>query len=91
MDTGPDHPTIDQHLDARGLNCPLPLLKTRQALRHLAPGQVLEVVATDVGSARDIPHYLGQSPHQLVRRSDGVESGEQEYRFLIRRGAEEVS
>ncbi|HCE40164.1 sulfurtransferase TusA family protein [Alloalcanivorax sp. C16-2] len=72
-------------LDARGLNCPLPLLKTRQALRGLAPGALLEVAATDAGSARDIPNYLGQSPHELVRRDEN----EQEFRFLIRRGKEE--
>ncbi len=72
-------------LDARGLACPLPLLKTRQALRRLAPGALLEVAATDAGSARDIPNYLGQSPHELVRRDEN----EREFRFLIRRGEEE--
>ncbi|MCU5788246.1 hypothetical protein B27N_03249 [Alcanivorax marinus] len=71
-------------MDARGLNCPLPLLKTRQALRGLAPGALLEVAATDAGSARDIPEYLRQSPHELVRRQDD----DREYRFLIRRGEE---
>ncbi len=77
----------DQHLDARGLNCPLPLLKTRQALRHLAPGQTLEVVASDAGSVRDIPEYIRQSSHQLVRQGAAeVANGITEYHFLIRCG-----
>lgn len=89
METGPDRVCIEQHLDARGLNCPLPLLKTRQALRHLTPGQVLEVRASDAGSARDIPAYLGQSPHSLVRQDDiDTGDGPVSYRFLIRCGAE---
>ncbi|AFT71486.1 Protein containing SirA-like domain [Alloalcanivorax dieselolei B5] len=78
-----DPMTVHQTLDARGLQCPLPLLKTRQALRHLAPGQMLRVLASDAGSARDIPAYLRQSPHDLVR--DGETEGE--YEFLIRCGA----
>ncbi len=57
-----------KYLDARGLNCPLPLLKTRQALRGLSAGALLEVTATDAGSARDIPDYLRQSSHELFRR-----------------------
>ena len=71
-----------KYLDARGLNCPLPLLKTRQALRTLQAGALLEVTATDAGSARDIPEYLRQSSHELVRR----EQDEREVRFLIRCG-----
>ena len=89
MDSRPDQPPIDRHLDARGLNCPLPLLKTRQALRRLAPGQLLRVVATDAGSARDIPNYLGQSPHELVRRDEQAAGDTTEYGFVIRRGQEE--
>lgn len=71
-----------KYLDARGLNCPLPLLKTRQALRALQAGALLEVRATDAGSARDIPEYLRQSSHELVRH----EQDEREFRFLIRCG-----
>lgn len=77
-------PHSDHCLDARGLHCPLPLLKTRQMLRQLAAGDVLEVCATDPGSGRDIPAYVGQSPHQLVHSEEG--SGE--YRFWIRVGAD---
>ncbi|GAA5117051.1 sulfurtransferase TusA family protein [Alloalcanivorax gelatiniphagus] len=74
-------------LDARGLNCPLPLLKTRQALRGLPVGSLLEVAASDAGSARDIPAYLRQSPHELVRHDDH----QGEFRFVIRRGEEDAA
>lgn len=72
----------DHDLDARHLACPLPLLRTRQTLGQLEPGCILRVVATDSGSWRDIPAYLGQSPHELVR----CEEVSEEYRFWIRVG-----
>ncbi|KZX61208.1 MULTISPECIES: sulfurtransferase TusA family protein [unclassified Alcanivorax] len=76
---------IDLQIDASSLQCPMPLLKTRQALRHLKPGQLLEVIATDVASADDIPAYLRQSCHELVRM--GENKGH--YAFVIRRGEQE--
>lgn len=76
---------IDQQLDASSLQCPMPLLKTRQALRHLKPGQLLEVLATDAASADDIPAYLRQSCHELVRMGEN----EGRYAFVIRRGEQE--
>ena len=75
---------IEFTVDASGLQCPLPLLKTRQALRHMQPGQLLEVIASDPGSAQDIPAYLRQSNHQLVRS----EATGHHYRFLICCGTE---
>ena len=60
-------PRADLELDARGLRCPMPLLKTRQAMRGLLSGQLLCVRTTDVGARRDIPAWVGQSPHQLVQ------------------------
>ena len=88
-DTGFDPADADQYLDALGLNCPLPLLKTRQALRHLTPGQTLAVVASDAGSVRDIPEYVRQSSHQLVRqRAMEVANGVTQYHFLILCGEE---
>ena len=72
----------DKVLDASGLRCPMPLLKTRLALSELEPGQQLEVLATDAGSARDIPAWLAQSTHHLV----SVEEGGDQYQFVIRRG-----
>lgn len=71
----------DQVLDTRKLNCPMPLLKTKLALNNLPSGARLLVIATDPGSARDIPAYIALSNHRLL------EQGETEatYRFLIER------
>ncbi|MEO9589132.1 MULTISPECIES: sulfurtransferase TusA family protein [Marinobacter] len=60
----------DRTLDASGLRCPMPLLKTKLELNSMSPGQELEVIATDAGSARDIPAFLELSAHQLVRTSE---------------------
>ncbi len=59
-------PRADQKLDASGLNCPLPLLKAKQALNALESGQVLELVCTDPGSVRDFQVFSEQSGHQLL-------------------------
>ncbi|MBD3656265.1 MULTISPECIES: sulfurtransferase TusA family protein [Marinobacter] len=72
----------DRTLDASGLRCPMPLLKTKLELNSMEPGQELEVIATDAGSARDIPAFLRLSAHELVESS---ESGGQ-FRFVIRCG-----
>jgi len=56
---------VDADLDARGLLCPLPLLKAKQALRNLKPGQVLRVLATDAGSVRDFHAYASISGIEL--------------------------
>ncbi len=74
--------SIDQHLDVRGLNCPLPLLKAKQALHSLAAGQVLQVVATDAGSVRDFKAYTDQSDHELLEAF----TEDDEYFYVIRRG-----
>lgn len=73
---------IHRELDASGLECPMPLLRTKLALRDLSAGEVLRVIATDPGSARDIPRYIEMSPHQLL----GAEDVESRYCFLIRKG-----
>ncbi len=56
----------DQVLDTKGLNCPMPVLKTKKALDGIQAGQVLEVVATDPGSKSDIPALLKRLGHELV-------------------------
>ena len=60
-------------LDARGLNCPMPLLKAKKAINELAPGDILTVVATDPGSVRDFRVFSEQSGHALLqsRETDG--------------------
>lgn len=70
-------------LDARGLECPLPLLKARQALRQLVVGDQLRVLATDPGSRRDFEVFTRQAGHLLLESSehDGV------YTYLITKQA----
>ncbi|WP_028670096.1 sulfurtransferase TusA family protein [Saccharospirillum impatiens] len=75
--------TPARQLDACGLRCPLPLLRTKQALAGMQSGETLEVLATDAGSWRDIPAYLSRAPHQLLEQ-DESEAGL--FRFLIQRG-----
>lgn len=53
-------------LDARGLNCPLPILRTKKALATMAPGEVLEVTATDPGSVRDLDSFCGQTGNEML-------------------------
>lgn len=62
--------TIDEHLDASGLNCPLPLLKAKQALNRMDVGGVLEVVCTDPGSVRDFKVFTEQSGHCLLKSDE---------------------
>lgn len=71
----------DVVLDTKGLNCPLPILKTKKALQGLQPGQVLEILATDPGSVADFQAFCRQTGNELVESSqqDNV------YKFLIKR------
>ena len=55
-----------KELDARGLSCPLPILKTKKALNELASGEVLKIVATDPGSMRDFQAFAKQTGNQLL-------------------------
>lgn len=59
------HP-VARELDTCGLRCPLPLLKAKQALRDMAAGEILRVLATDAGSVRDFQAYGQLSGHKLV-------------------------
>jgi tRNA 2-thiouridine synthesizing protein A len=63
---------FDKELDARGLSCPLPILKTKKALNDLTSGQVLKVVATDPGSVKDMQAFANQTGNPLV--SSGEEN-----------------
>ncbi len=65
---------IDQEVDARGLNCPLPILRAKKALAGMASGQLLRVVATDTGSLRDFQAFARQTGNELVeQRTEGAE------------------
>ncbi|MFN4103740.1 MAG: sulfurtransferase TusA family protein [Tepidimonas sp.] len=59
---------IDRELDARGLNCPLPILKAKKALAEMTSGQVLKVIATDVGSVRDFQAFAKQTGNELLHQ-----------------------
>lgn len=72
----------DRTLDATGLRCPMPLLKTKLELNGMTAGEQLEVIATDAGSQRDIPAWVALSAHELVAQSER----EGQYRFVIKCG-----
>ena len=57
---------IDAHLDAQGLNCPLPILKAKKALAGLNAGQTLRVIASDPGAVRDFTSFCQQMGHALL-------------------------
>ncbi|MGI9381883.1 MAG: sulfurtransferase TusA family protein [Methyloligellaceae bacterium] len=73
----------DAMLDAKGLNCPLPILKAKKAIKDLPSGGTLEVLATDPGAVADFEAFCRQTGHELVEHSEdgGV------YRFLIKNAA----
>ena len=72
---------IAAQVDARGLSCPMPIVKTALAVKSLAPGSLLEVLATDPGSKSDVPSWSKLSGHELLDASEtsGV------YRYVIRK------
>ena len=57
---------FDRDLDARGLNCPLPILRTKKSLNDMVSGQVLRVVATDPGSTKDFQAFCKQTGNELI-------------------------
>ncbi len=61
---------FDKELDARGLSCPLPILKTKKSLAEIASGQVLKVVATDPGSIKDMQAFANQTGNELLSSSE---------------------
>lgn len=72
---------FDKELDARGLNCPLPILRTKKSLGELVSGQVLKVSATDPGSVKDMQAFAKQTGNELLASSEN--GGE--YVFLLRK------
>jgi len=74
-------PAFDIDLDARGLNCPLPILRSKKSLNSMASGQVLRILATDPGSVRDFQAFSKQTGNALLfsDERDG------EFRFYLRK------
>ena len=72
---------IAQRVDARGLSCPLPIVRTAIAIKALTSGELIEVLATDPGSTKDFTAWAKTTGHELVDSSvdDGV------FRFVLRR------
>jgi tRNA 2-thiouridine synthesizing protein A len=73
---------IDKEVDARGLNCPLPILKAKKALSDMMSGQVLRVVSTDAGSLRDFQAFAKQTGNELL---DQETAGDDFFHILRRR------
>jgi len=71
----------DVVLDAKGMNCPLPILKTKKALQTLQPGGLLEVLATDPGSVADFESFCRQTGNQLVSSSKDGDV----FKFVLKR------
>lgn len=74
---------FDKELNARGLNCPLPILRCKKSLAEIESGQVLKVIATDPGSVKDFQAFCKQTGHELLQ----LEEAEQEFIFHIRKRA----
>ena len=70
-------------IDARGLLCPLPVLRLRKALEPLAPGDRLALLASDPMAVVDVPHYCGQAGHVMVQSR---QIGDGAHEFIVSRG-----
>ncbi len=71
---------VDVELDAKGMYCPMPIVKLKKATKTMEPGQVLKIVATDPGSVRDVPAWANKTGAEILETSE--ENGE--YTFTIR-------
>jgi tRNA 2-thiouridine synthesizing protein A len=72
---------FDKELDTRGLNCPLPILRTKKALTDMSSGQVLKVVATDPGAVKDFAAFSRQTGHPLL----SSETAKDEFIFFMKK------
>lgn len=72
---------FDKELDARGLNCPLPILRTKKALTDMASGQVLKVLATDPGAVKDFAAFSKQTGNPLL----SSEKAQDEFVFFMKK------
>jgi tRNA 2-thiouridine synthesizing protein A len=72
---------FDKELDARGLNCPLPILRTKKALTDMASGQVLKVLATDPGAVKDFAAFSKQTGNPLL----ASEKADAEFIFFMKK------
>ncbi len=73
---------FDKELNASGLSCPLPIVKTKKSLNDMTPGQVLKVTATDAGAVKDMEAFASQTGNPLI----GTETAGSAYVFYLRKG-----
>ncbi len=73
---------VNKTIDARGLNCPMPITKSMQAIKKIKMGQVLEILTTDPGSKKDIPIWAKVTKQELLSFE---ELGPESFRFLVKR------
>ena len=72
---------FDKELDARGLKCPLPILRAKKSLAEMTSGQVLRIVATDPGSVKDFAAFAKQTGNELLSSAEN----NKEFEFYIKR------
>jgi tRNA 2-thiouridine synthesizing protein A len=72
---------FDKELDARGLNCPLPILRTKKALTDMTTGQVLKIMATDPGSVKDFQAFSKQTGNELL----SSDKADREFIFFMKK------
>ena len=73
---------FDKEVDARGLNCPLPILRAKKALAELDHGQVVRIVATDPGSVKDFQAFAKQTGNELIKQGENADKA---FEFFMRR------
>jgi tRNA 2-thiouridine synthesizing protein A len=72
---------FDKDLDARGLNCPLPILRAKKALTDMASGQVLRILSTDAGSTKDFQAFAKQTGNDLLSQTEA----DKVYTFFLKK------
>lgn len=73
---------FEKEVDARGLNCPLPILRAKKALAEMQPGQTLRVVSTDPGSVKDFQAFAKQTGNELLSQG---ETADKLFEFYLKR------
>lgn len=68
-------------LDVRGLVCPLPLIKTKKAIEQINSGEVLKIIATDPNTVNDIPAWVKNSGHRLIK----LDQEEGQFKFYVKK------
>ncbi len=72
---------FDKDLDARGLNCPLPILRAKKALNDMSSGQILHILSTDPGSVKDFAAFAKQTGNELLSTAEN----NKEFEFYLKR------